>query len=117
MNILEYGKLLKMEDRVTVQDREEATLCYSIRGYHVYCAIWSAAFGEILQCERELDNVHDRYAVCVMRHGTIIGHLPQRISRVCLLFLRRGGQISCIVMGSRRYSADLPQGVLKFHAT
>ena len=92
MNVLEYGKLLKMEDRVTVEDREEATLRYSIRGYHVYLVVWSAAFGEILRCERELDNVNDRYAVCVMRHGTIIEHLPQQISRVCSLFLRRGGQ-------------------------
>jgi len=32
--------------------------------YHVYCAIWSAVVGEnVLQCERELDNVKDRYTV------------------------------------------------------
>ena len=74
MNVLECGKLLKMEDRVAVEDQEKATLSYSIRGY-VYRAIWSAALGEILQCERELDNVHDCYTVCVMRHGTIIGHI------------------------------------------
>ena len=59
MNVLEYGKLLKMEDRM---------------------AVW--------------------HAVYVMRHGTIIGHIPQRISHVCSLFLRRGGQISCKVTGS-----------------
>ena len=105
MNILEYSKLFKMEDRVTVEDQEEATLSYSIKGYHVYRAIWSAALGEILQRERELDNVHDRYAVCVMWHGTIIGHIPQRISRVCSLFLRRGGKISCKATGFRRYSS------------
>ena len=104
MNVLEYRKLLKMEDRVAVENQEEATLSYSIRGYHVYRAIWSAALGEILQRERELDNVYDRYAVYVMRQGTIIGHIPQRIFRVCSVFLRRGGQISCKVMGSRRYS-------------
>ena len=113
MKVLEYGKLLKMEDLVAVEDREEATLRYSIRGYHVYRAIWSAALGEILQCERESDNLHDRYAVSVMRHGTIIGHLPRRISCVSSLFLRRGGQISCKVTGSRRYSADLSQGGLE----
>ena len=103
MNVLEYGKLLKMEDRVAVEDQEEATLSYSIKGYHVYRAIWSAALGEILQRERELDNVHDCYAVCVMRHGTIIGHIPQQISCVCSPFLRRGGQISCKVTGSQGY--------------
>ena len=102
MNVLEYGKLLKMEDLVAVEDLEEATQRYSIRGYHVYRAIWSATLREILQCERESDNLHYRYAVSVMRHGTIIGQLPQRISRVSSLFLRRGGQISCKVnTGSR----------------
>ena len=44
---LEYGKLFKIEpeDRVAVEDQEEAALSYSIRGYHVYRAIWSAALG------------------------------------------------------------------------
>ena len=35
MNVLEYGKL-KMEDRMAVENQEEAMLSYSIRGYHVY---------------------------------------------------------------------------------
>ena len=96
MNVLEYGKLLKMEDRVAVENQEEATLSYSTRGYHVYCAIWSAALGKILQRERELDNVYDRYAAYVMRHGTIIGHIPQRISRKCSVFLRQSYRISTI---------------------
>ena len=56
MNVLEYGKLFKMEDRMAVEDQEEATLSYSIRGYHVYRAIWSAALGEIPQRKRELDD-------------------------------------------------------------
>ena len=96
MNVLEYGKLLKMEDRVAVENQEEATLSYSARGYHVYCAIWSAALGEILQRERELDNVYDRYTAYVMRHGTIIGHIPQRISHVCSVSLRQSYRISTI---------------------
>jgi len=37
---------------------------------------------------------------------TIMGHLPRRLSGVCL-FLRRGGMISCTVNGGRRYSIDL----------
>ena len=36
---MKYGKLLKMEDFVAMEDREEATLHYSIRRYHVYRAI------------------------------------------------------------------------------
>ena len=48
--------------------------------------------GEIPQRKRELDNVHVRYAVCVMRHGTIIGHIPQRISRYTHYFSEEAGK-------------------------
>ena len=40
----------------------------------------------------------------------IIGHVPRKISALCSLFIRRGGVLKCCVDGSRRYSADLPQG-------
>ena len=60
-----------------------------VRGYHVYQEIWEAAVGEVLACEREPRNATDRYAVAVKKDGTIIGHLPRKVSRVCSLFLRR----------------------------
>ena len=84
-----------------------------MRGYHVYPDIWVAVVGEELACEKEPTNVSDRYAVAVIKGGVIIGHLPRKISKICSLFLRRGGSISCIVSGGRRYSADLPQGGLE----
>ena len=84
-----------------------------IRGYHVYKGIWDAAIGEVLVCEREPHNVEDRYAIAVKKDETVIGHLPRNLSRVCSLFIRRGGTIDCTVTGARRYSADLPQGGLE----
>ena len=39
--------------------------------------------------------------------GTIMGHLPWRLSGVCSFFLRQGGTISCTVTGGIRYSIDL----------
>ena len=74
---------------------------------------WDAAIGEVLACEREPHNVEDRYAVAVKKDEAIIGHLPRNLSRVCSLFIRRGGSIECTVTGARRYSADLPQGGLE----
>ena len=56
-------------------------------------------------------------AVAVIRSGLVVGHLPKKISRVCSLFLRRGGTIYCIVTNTRRYSADLPQGGLEIPCT
>ena len=81
--------------------------------YHVYSRIWDAAVGERLECAREPLNDSDRYAVAIIKHSVIIGHLPRKISRVCSLFLCRGGSITCTVTGTRRYSADLPQGGLE----
>ena len=46
--------------------------------------------GDALVCEREPKLSSDRYAVAVENEGTIIEHLPRKLSRVCLLFLRRG---------------------------
>ena len=82
-------------------------------GYHIYQRVWDAAIGENLTCRQEPTNESDRYAVAVTKDGTVIGHLPRKVSRVCSLFLRRGGTISCVVTGPRRYSADLPQGGLE----
>ncbi len=39
--------------------------------------------------------------------------VPHTISTICSLFLLRGGTITCIVNGAKKYSADLPQGGLE----
>ena len=85
----------------------------SVRGYHVYKDVWDASVGEDLKCQRELSNPKDRYAIVVLRDGTIVGHLPEKISLPCSLFVRRGGTTLCRVTGRRRYTADLLQGGLE----
>ena len=96
---------------------EETEMPCCVRGYLIYSAIWTAAIGEELVCSREPTNATDRYAVTVEKDGTIIGHLPRKISKVCSVFLRRGGSINCTVTGGKRYSADLPQGGLEIPCT
>ena len=96
---------------------EEREMPYCVRGYHINSAIWTAAIGEELVCSREPTNATDGYAVTVEKDGTIIGHLPRKISKVCFLFLRRGGSINCTVTGGKIYSADLPQGELEIPCT
>ena len=69
---------------------------------------------EQLLCECEVENSHDPMSVAVKKQingaSTIVGHVPRRISLLCLVFIR---SITCIVNGPRRYSADLPQGGLE----
>ena len=98
---------------VAARIMEELSRLSCVRGYHVYQDVWDAAIGEILTCEREPSNSQDRYAVAVKKEGSIVGHLPKNVSRVCSLFLRRGGTIECTITGTRRYSADLVQGGLE----
>ena len=73
-----------------------------VRGHYIYKDIWSSVHGEEFHFKCKISNVHDLYAVSVIKHGTgIMGHLPKRISTPCLLILRKGGSISCIVNGRR----------------
>ena len=105
--------VLLERSRACMHAMEEFGRDCCIRGYHVYKETWRAAIGEELECDREPGNSCDRYAVAVKRSGVVIGHLPRKVSRVCSLFLRRGGVISCTVTGGRRYSGDLAQGGLE----
>ena len=79
--------------------------------------MFTRIFGELL-LERswiahENAAILDAYAVAVVRNGRTVGHLPRKLCRLCALFIRRGGSISCSVSGRRRYSSDLPQGGLE----
>ena len=42
-----------------------------------------------------------------------VGHIPRKISAICLIFIGCSGSIVCLVNGSRRYSSDLLQGGLE----
>jgi len=84
-----------------------------VRGYHICKDMWSAVIDEEFLCKREDGNRFDPFAVAVCNDDIVIGHVPRKISSVCLLYIRQGGEIHCRMTGSRRFSADLKQGGLK----
>ena len=84
-----------------------------IRGYHVYKEILDTELDEKLTCEREVRNRNDTFAVAMKRDSVTVGHVPQAISPICSIFIRRGGTIKCRVTGNRQYSSNLPQGKLQ----
>lgn len=84
-----------------------------VRGHHVYKEIWMPVEGEVLPCTRDVGNSRDPMAVAVKKGADVVGHLPRKISAICSIFLRRGGSITCRVVGHRRYSTDLEQGGLE----
>jgi len=60
--------------------------------------------------------VVDWYAVAVIKDSG--GHVPQKNLTLCSTFIEQGsGDITYIVMGSRRYSSDLVQGSLEIPCT
>uniref|UniRef100_A0A1X7T5I6 HIRAN domain-containing protein n=1 Tax=Amphimedon queenslandica TaxID=400682 RepID=A0A1X7T5I6_AMPQE len=98
----------------TIAELHQKKMDCCIRGFHVYQDIWNPVIGEQLSCVREPRNVVDKYAVAIVKSdGTVVGHLPKKISMAMSLFILRGGQITCIVTGKRRYSSDLIQGGLE----
>ena len=91
----------------------ETTFSTCIRGYHVYQEEWTPVLDEMLSCCREFANVHDPFAVKVMKAGSTVGQLPTKISSTCSLFIMKGGVISCKVTDpTRKYSGNLVQGGL-----
>ena len=87
MKILQHRSREERTERVTAMEKIFKRNC--IPGYHVYKKVWGATVGEALVCEREPKIPSDRYAVAVKNKGTIIEHLPQKLSHVCSQFLRR----------------------------
>ena len=81
-----------------------------VRGYHIYKDVWSAVIDEKFPCKREDGNRFDPFAVAVCNGDIVIKHVPRKISSVCSLYIRQGGEIHCRVTGSRCFSADLEQG-------
>ena len=71
-----------------------------------------AVIDEEFPCKREDGKRFDPFAVAVCNGDIVIGHVPKKISSVCSLYIRGGGEIHCSVTGSRRFSADLEQGGL-----
>ena len=72
----EHVDLLKMpESRYEVET--------IVGGYHIYVGIWDAAIGQTLECEQEGKNIHESYAVAVVKTGNVVGYVPLAIFSVC----------------------------------
>ena len=51
---------------------------------------------------------------CLQKSANVIGHVPQKISTACSIFIQREGTLTCTIIDfCRQYSADLPQSSLQ----
>ena len=104
--------VINLNNCVTIEKKmnSEFSIVSCIRGFDVYRDIWTPVLDEALVCAQQSGNPHDHYAVSMLKRGTIVGHLPKKISRLCPLFLGQGRCIIATVTGDCQHSHDLPQG-------
>ena len=63
------------------------------RGYHAYMNMRNLVVGDTLKCRQEPSNEVDKTAIAIIRSDswekeTIVGHVPQNISKTCSMFLK-----------------------------
>ena len=69
---------------------------------HVYMAVGrSPLIGESLNTQVEPDNVHDKYAVKVLKEEAVVDHVPREILRYCSFVLNSAETMSGTVTGAR----------------
>lgn len=62
----------------------------------------TVVIGEVLMCERELDNAYHKYAVAVNNEqGKVVGHVPIELSKVFTRFIRNYGEVEAECIGAR----------------
>ena len=49
-----------------------------VREYHEYQSVWDAPIGETLLCEREVDSVHDTFAVAIKKEGKLLAIVQEK---------------------------------------
>ena len=73
-----------------------------ITGHQVYKDVSTPFHGEKLSCERQTDNIYDKYAVKVVKNAETVSHVPRAISPYITYILANGGKVSVEVIGSRQ---------------
>ena len=72
-----------------------------VKGYHVYKRVWTPISNEVLQTRKEPENPTDKYAVCVLKDGKVVGHLKKgsngRSAKAIFYFLRSDTYAKCCI--------------------
>lgn len=83
----------------------------SVRGYHAYFKYSTVHVGDVMMCEIEEDNPHDKYVVAVKNEsGQTVGHIPIEIPKIMNKFIRDCGEIEVECIG-HRYNVGQGKGL------
>ena len=83
-----------------IEALSEYTFESVVRGYHIYQEIWTAQDGKVLQCRKERSNLHDPFAVAmVKKQDNRRTHAQEAVCfEICFLCSE---SIECHVAGSK----------------
>ena len=83
----------------------------SVGGYDAYFKYSTVRVGDLMMCEIEGDNPHDKYAVAVKNEsGQTVGHIPIEISKIMNKFIRDCGEVEVECIG-HRYNVGQGKGL------
>ena len=90
------------DDLIPVIVKASTEIDTYVKGYHVYKNIWKPTVNKELEIEMEPDNVMDKYAVCLKKSTSIVGHLPLgkngKFAKMIFYFLRADQEAECKVV-------------------
>ena len=78
-----------------------------IRGHHIYNSIWTPIVEETLSLISDDMNVHDIYAIGLVKGEVIVSHAPREVSKIFHFFLRHDGTITSNVTGHQQFGHGL----------
>ena len=59
-----------------------------VKGNHKYKDMWARKVSKKLRCHTELENIVDKYVVCILLHDKVVGHFTKTI-----FYFLRGMQV------------------------
>ena len=114
--ILHKGRRMNKQKKFYFQNGRAQSLKYriayhiefeaAIGGHHIYKDVWQPTIGMKLLCQpdpREEAIQYDKNVFCSNEKGTLVGHIPIKLSSLMTYFLRAGhtNQLSATVIGKR----------------
>ena len=108
------GEEVRGTRRVGIMAVNSFTFPCAVRGFHVYQRICQPSVNDGLDCEWELGNNYDRFAIkCCDNDNRIVGHLPMEISHITKFLIDRGAVVYATITNIRYRASPLVQGELE----
>ena len=81
----------------------------AVKGYHAYRDRWDPVLGEILDNQRELDNLVEKPAVAVYKGSGTVGYILREIFKTVWHFIKHSGEVQ-IQITERHHHSQIAGG-------